>query len=96
MRKLSHDIADIAPEQSHVKSHPKHIWTKVKFEVDETHAGFRPEKGTHKHLHNLRLITERARARTQPLYKLMCFVDFEKAFDTVAWTSLNVTVKGQR
>jgi len=94
MRKLSHDITDIAREQSHVKSHPNRIWAKVKFEVDETQAGFRPEKGTHKHPRNLRLITERARARTQPLYT--CFVDFEKAFDTVAWTSLNATVKGQR
>jgi len=85
MRKLSHDIADIAREQSHVKSHPNRIWAKVKFEVDETEAGFRPEKGTYTHPRNLRLITERARARRQPLY--MCFV---------AWTSLNATVKGQR
>jgi len=83
MHKLSHDIADIAREQSHVKSHPNRIWAKVKFEVDETQGGFRPEEGTHKHPRNLRLITERARARTQPLY--MCFIDFEKAFDTVAW-----------
>jgi len=25
-----------------IKSHPKRIWANVKFEVDETQAGFRP------------------------------------------------------
>ena len=91
MRKLSHHISDFAREQSHVKSHPKHIWAKVKLEVDETQAGFHPGKGTHTQLHNLRLITERAPARRQPFY--MCFVDFEKAFDTASHKKLWKTLE---
>ena len=51
---------------------------KVESEVAEEQAGFRPERGTHNHLCNLRLITERARARRLPLF--ICFIDFEKAF----------------
>jgi len=57
------------------------IRAKVEFELDETQAGFRPGQGTVTHLCNLRLITERARSHRRPLY--LCFVDFEKAFDTI-------------
>jgi len=67
------------------------IRAKVEFENDGTQAGFRPGRGTHNHLCNLRIITERARARRQPLY--MCFVDFEKAFDTVSHKKLWKTLE---
>jgi len=59
---------------------------KVEFEVAEEQAGFRPNRGTTEHLCNLRLITEKARARKQPLY--LCFIDFEKAFDTISHKKL--------
>ena len=58
------------------------IRDKAEFEQSEEQAGFRPNRGTHSHLCSLRLITERPRARRQPLY--LCFIDFEKAFDTVS------------
>jgi len=59
---------------------------KVDFEVAEEQAGFRPNRGTTEHLCNLRLMTERERARRQPLY--LCFIDFEKAFDTISHKKL--------
>ena len=59
---------------------------KVEFEVAEEQAGFRPNRGTMEHLCNLRLLTERAKARRQPLY--LCFIDFEKAFDTISHKKL--------
>jgi len=59
---------------------------KVEYEVAEEQAGFWPGRGTHNHLCNLRLITERARARRQLLY--LCFIDFQKAFDTVSHKKL--------
>jgi len=62
------------------------IRAKVDFEVSETQAGFRQGKGTQTHLCNLRVMTERARARRQPLY--LCFVDFEKAFDSIPHNKL--------
>ena len=52
------------------------IQPKTELEVAEEQAGFRPQRGTHNHLCSLRILTEQARARRQPLY--MCFVDFEK------------------
>ena len=57
------------------------ITPKTEFEVAEEQAGFGPQRGTHNHLCSLRILTEKARSRRQPLY--MCFVDFEKAFDKV-------------
>jgi len=62
------------------------MWDKVDFEISEEQTGFRPNRSTTEHLCNLRLITERARARRQPLY--LCFIDFEKAFDTVSHKKL--------
>ena len=62
------------------------IRAKAEFEIDETQAGFRPQRGTHNHQCNLTLITERARARRLPVY--MRFIDFEKAFDTVSHKKL--------
>ena len=48
----------------------------------EEQAGFRRNRGTQNYL----CITERARSHRQPLY--LCFVDFEKAFDTVSHKKL--------
>jgi hypothetical protein len=62
------------------------IQNTVESEVAEEQAGFRPQKGTRNHLCNLRIITEKARSRKQPLY--LCFVDFQKAFDTVSHKKL--------
>ena len=59
---------------------------KVESEVAEEQAGFRSNRGMAKHLCNLRLITEWARARRQPLY--ICFIDFEKAFDRISHKKL--------
>jgi len=67
------------------------IRVKVEFELDETQAGFRAGRGTRDHLCNLRSLTERARAHKRPLY--LCFVDFEKAFDTVNHTKLWKTLE---
>ena len=90
MCQLSYDIADIACEQGSAEGDPSRIQEKVEYEVAEEQAGFRPGQGTRNHLCSLRLITERARAHRQLLY--MCFVDFEKAFDTVShkklWTTM--------
>ena len=57
------------------------IREKVEFELDATQAGFRAGRGTRDHLCNLRSMTERARVHQRPLY--LCFVYFEKAFNTV-------------
>jgi len=59
---------------------------KVEFRVAEGQAGFRSNRGTTEHLCNLRLIMEWVRACRQPLY--LCFIDFEKAFDTVSHKKL--------
>ena len=63
---------------------------KVEFELYVTQAGFRPAQRTTTHIYNLHLITERARSHQQPLY--MCFVDFEKAFDTIYHEKLRQTL----
>jgi len=57
------------------------ISPKTEFKVAEEQAGFRPQRGTYNHFCSLRILTEIAWSRRQPLY--MCFVDFEKAFDKV-------------
>jgi len=62
------------------------IQPKTELEVAEEQARFRPQRGTHNHICSLRILTEQARARRQPLY--MCFVDFEKAFDRVSHKKL--------
>ena len=62
------------------------IRDKMESEVAEEQAGFRQGKGTQNHLCNLRILTERARAHRQPLF--LCFIDFEKAFDTVSHKKL--------
>jgi len=62
------------------------IRDKMEFEVAEEQAGFRQGRGTQNHLCSLRILTERARAHKQPLF--LCFIDFEKAFDTVSHKKL--------
>ena len=55
------------------------ITPKTEFEVAEEQAGFGPQRGTHNHLCSLRILTEKARSRRQPLY----FRRLRKAFDKV-------------
>jgi len=64
------------------------IRDKMEFEVAEEQAGFRQGRiqNTQNHLCCLRILTERARAHKQPLF--LCFIDFEKAFDTVSHKKL--------
>jgi len=50
----------------------------TELEVAKEEAGFRPQRGMHNHLCSLRILTEKAESRQQPLY--MCIIDFEKAF----------------
>ena len=59
---------------------------KMEFEVAEEQSGFRQGRGTQNYLFNLRILTERARTHKQPLF--LCFIDFEKAFDTVSHKKL--------
>ena len=54
------------------------IWEKVEFELDETQAGFRAGRGTRDHPVQP---PQHDREGKSPLY--LCFVDFEKTFDTV-------------
>ena len=67
------------------------IRAKVKFEHGDRQAGFREGRGTRDYLYNLLIIIERSRSHQQPLY--MCFVDFEKAFDTVTYQKLRKTLE---
>jgi len=52
---------------------------KAELELAEEQAGFRSQRGTHNHLCSLRILTEKARSRRQPLY----FRRLRKAFDKV-------------
>ncbi|MCO5586433.1 hypothetical protein L7F22_040373 [Adiantum nelumboides] len=49
-------------------------------------AGFRPKHSTIDHLITLRVITENCRLKGQTMY--CCFVDFQKAFDTIPRANL--------
>lgn len=54
---------------------------KLESEIAEEQAGFRAKRGTRDQITNLRIIVEKSKEYSQPLY--MCFVDFQKAFDMV-------------
>ena len=54
---------------------------KVEQESPPKQAGFRRGMGTHNHITSLRILTEEARSRQQPLF--FCFVDFKQAYDSV-------------
>ena len=60
--------------------------SKMKEEVSEVQAGFREGRGTRDHLVNLKVIIEKCRNHSIPLY--ICFIDYKKAFDCVQHTEL--------
>ena len=64
---------------------------KVEEFVDEEQYGFRKGKGTREAIQVLRTIIERSIEKQKDLF--MCFVDFEKAFDTVKHGALVETLK---
>ena len=64
---------------------------KVEQYVDEEQYGFRKGRGTRNAILVLRSIMERALEKQKDLY--MCFVDFEKAFDTVKHGQMVETLK---
>ena len=50
-------------------------------ELSDEQAGFRPGRGTRDQVTNLRVLMAKLKDHNQPLY--MCFIDFQKAFDSV-------------
>lgn len=66
------------------------IKTKTESELAPEQAGFRPGKGTRDQITNLKILMDKAREFNQPLY--LCFVDFAKAFDSVAHEKLWMTM----
>ena len=69
------------------------IQAKTEQEIAPEQAGFRPGKGTRDQVTNLRIIMAKLKEHNQPLY--MCFIDFQKAFDSVQherlwWTMLDM------
>ena len=51
-------------------------------EIAEEQCGFVPGKGTRDQILNLKLTIEKNKERKKNLY--LCFIDYRKAFDTVA------------
>ena len=69
------------------------IQAKTEQEIAPEQAGFRPGRGTREQITNLRIIMAKLKEHNQPLY--MCFIDFQKAFDSVRheqlwWTMLDM------
>ena len=59
----------------------RRIKRRIMENVDEKQYGFRKGKGTRNAIFVLRMITERAIEMQKDLY--LCYIDFQKAFDTV-------------
>ena len=57
------------------------IQHKTEQELPDEQAGFRPGRGTRDQITNLRVLMAKLLEHNQPLY--MCFIDFQKAFDSV-------------
>ena len=55
---------------------------KLNEEISEEQAGFRPGKGTRDQIMNLKVVLEKNRERGNDVF--LCFIDYSKAFDTVA------------
>jgi len=66
------------------------IRVKTETEIADEQAGFRQGRGTRCQITNLRILMHKARKHLQPLY--MCFVDFKKAFDSISYDKLWVTM----
>ena len=64
---------------------------KLNKEIAEEQAGFRPEKGTRDQIINLKMILEKNRERGIDVF--LCFIDYSKAFDTVAHNILWCVMK---
>ena len=64
---------------------------KLREEIADEQAGFRPGKGTRNQILNLKLVIEKNREHQRDLY--LCFIDYSKAFDTVdhdiLWSNMN-------
>lgn len=58
--------------------------------LPETQFGFRPNRGTCEAIFSIRQLQEKSREQGQPLY--LCFVDLEKAFDSVPREALWVVL----
>ena len=65
------------------------IRVKTETEIADEQAGFQQGRGTRDQITNLRILMHKAREHQQ-LY--MCFVDFKKAFDSIAHDKLWVTM----
>ena len=64
-----------------LKTIMKIIERKLEAEINVVQAGFRQGRGTRDHIFNLRMIIQKCREFSQPLF--ICFVDYTKAFDSV-------------
>ena len=64
----------------------KRLGTTICNEVNDTQAGFRPNRGTRDQIMNLRSIIEKTRETDTDMY--MCFIDYTKAFDCVSHQKL--------
>ena len=54
---------------------------KINQEISEHQSGFLPNKGTRERIFNLRTILDRSLEVQKPV--IICFIDYEKAFDRV-------------
>jgi len=68
------------------------VRAKMEAETASEQAGFRMGRGTHNHLVSLKIMTEKARANNRPLY--FCFVDMQRAFDSVPHGKLWKALRG--
>ena len=62
-------------------------------EIADEQAGFRQGRGTTDQITNPRILMHKAREHQQPSdSKSMCFVDFKKAFDSISYHKLWITM----
>ena len=69
----------------------RRLRAKVEDQIEEQQSGFRPGRSVQDHIFTVRQVTEKFLERNNDLH--LCFIDLEKAFDTVRrdelWQSLN-------
>ncbi|MCO5574127.1 hypothetical protein L7F22_027906 [Adiantum nelumboides] len=80
------EIGSISPNSDHIPIHEMSKWAENNNKQAIGQAGFRPKHSTIDHLVTLRVITENCRLKGQTMY--CCFVDFQKAFDTIPRANL--------
>jgi len=66
------------------------IRVKTETEIADEQAGFRQGRGARDQITNLEILMQKAYEHQQPLY--MCFVDFEKVFDSISHDKLWATM----